>query len=243
MSKKIIKLLKIKFAFLLICLSINTSVAQRNVVLNLPAFDKDFIHFGFYVALNNLGGKLTLNDQLLASDTIFGVNLKSYPGFTLGVVTNLHIGESWDLRAMFPSLVFGQRDFVYKLRNEQGRFFEDKRIIESTYLSIPMELRYKSDRYGNFRTFVMAGGDISYDMVSQKNVAESDKSVIRLNRWDYSYMVGFGCEFFLEYFKFTPQLKWNFGLTNLLINDGTPFTNVIDQMKSRLFSISITFEG
>jgi hypothetical protein len=89
----------------------------------------------------------------------------------------------------------------------------------------------------------MAGGDVAYDMVSQKNVTESDKSVIRLNRWDYSYMVGFGCEFFLEYFKFTPQLKWNFGLNNLLINDGTPFTNVIDQMKSRLFSISITFEG
>ena len=232
--------LKLLFVFVFCLQSLQ---AQRNVVLNLPAFDKDFIHFGFYVALNNMGGKLTLNDQLFTNDTIFGVNLQSYPGFTLGVVTNLHIGESWDLRAMFPSLVFGQRDFVYKLRNEQGRFFEDVRIIESTYLSIPMEVRYKSDRYGNFRTFVMAGGDVAYDMVSQKNVTESDKSVIRLNRWDYSYMVGFGCEFFLEYFKFTPQLKWNFGLNNLLINDGTPFTNVIDQMKSRLFSISITFEG
>lgn len=217
--------------------------AQRDAILNLPGFDKQKIHFGFYVGLNFMGSNMKLNDQLFTNDTIFGLNVKSHPGFTLGVVTNLHLGEHWDIRALFPTLVFGQRDFVYKLQNDRGEFFEDTRIIESTYLSVPMEIKYKSSRYGNFRAFLMAGGDVAYDMVSQKDVSLNDKSVIRLNRWDYSYMMGFGFEFFLEYFKFAPQLKWNFGTNDLIIKDGTPFTNIIDQMKSRMFTISLTFEG
>lgn len=231
------------FFLALILIICHNTFAQRDVVLNLSGFDREKIHFGFYVGINNLGGKLTLNDQLFTNDTILSINLKPHSGFSLGVITDFHLGETWDFRVMFPSLVFGQRDFVYRLRNSEGKIFEDVRIIESTYLSVPMEFKYKSERYGNFRAFLLGGGDINYDMVSQKDVSENDKSVIRFSRWDYSYMVGFGFEFFLEYFKFSPQLKWNMGLNNLLINDGTPFTNVIDGMKSRMFTISLTFEG
>lgn len=222
---------------------LNSIYGQRRAVLNLPGFDKQDIHFGFYVGLNFMGGNLRLNESLFTNDTIFGLNLKNHPGFTLGVVSNLHLGETFDFRVMFPSLVFGQRDFVYRLRNSEGRFFEAVRVIESTYLSAPFELKYKSERYGNFRAFLLGGGDIGYDMVSQKDVSLQDKSVVRFKRWDYSFMVGFGFEFFLEYFKFTPQLKWNFGINDLLIQDGTPFTTIVDQMKSRLFTIAITFEG
>ena len=79
-------------------------------------------------------------------------------------------------------------------------------------------------------------------MVSQKNT-DSDIVVVILDRWDYGYTVGFGLEFFLEYFKFSPQIKWDKGIRNILINDNTPFTNVIDGLKSQTFTISFTFEG
>ena len=93
-------------------------------------------------------------------------------------------------------------------------------MAESTYLSIPVEIRYKAERYGNWRPYLTGGGFAAYDMVSQKNTLEGI-SVVRLQKWDYGYTVGFGFEFFLEYFKFSPQFKWDKGIRNLIINDNT----------------------
>ena len=109
-------------------------------------------------------------------------------------------------------------------------------------LPLPVEFKYKAERYGNWRPYLTGGGFIAYDMVSQKNTQE-DIAVVRLQKMDYGYTLGFGFEFFLEYFKFSPQIKWDKGVRNLLINDNTPFTNVINAARSNTFTISFTFEG
>ncbi len=217
--------------------------SQRNVVKNLQNFDHKKYHFGFFIGGNDMGGKIYLNNQIFTNDTIFSLNVNGRTGFTFGVITDLHLGLFWDLRCLFPSLSFGQRDFEYRVKTNDEEIFKSIRSVESTYLNLPIELKYKSLRYGNFRLFVLGGGEIGYDMVSQKNVDESDKSIVRLNRWNYGYSFGFGAEFFLEYFKFAPQIKWTNGLNNLIIKDQTPFTDVIDKLNSRLVVVSLTFEG
>ena len=55
--------------------------------------------------------------------------------------------------------------------------------------------------------------------------------------------VGFGVDLYFEYFKFSPQVIFNYGLNNLLIQDGTAYTTLIDQVKARSFVVAITFEG
>lgn len=218
--------------------------AQRNVVKNLAGFDEHRkYHFGFYVGANSMGGKVRLDEQLFRNDTIYSFNLKPKTGFNLGVVIDLHLGDFFDLRSLFPTLSFGQRDFIYRVRVDESNIFEDVRQVESTYLAWPLEFKYKSKRYGNFRMYLLGGAEAAYDLVSQKNVDSNDKSIVRLNRLNYGYSYGFGLEFFLEFFKFAPQIKWTNGLNNLLINDQTPFTNVIDRINSKIVLISLTFEG
>lgn len=216
--------------------------SQRRANQNLKGFDEDKkIHFGFLLGLNYLGSNLSVNNAIYTTDTIYSVNVKPSAGFNLGVITDIHLGHQWDFRTVFPTLIFGQRDFEYLIQSDQG-LFTDRRQAESTYLAIPVEFKYKSERYGNWRTYLTGGAFLGYDMVSQKNT-DSDIVVVRLDRWDYGYTVGFGLEFFLEYFKFSPQIKWDKGLRNILINDNTPFTNVIDGLRSQTFTISFTFEG
>lgn len=216
--------------------------AQRGVNQNLKGFDENKkLHFGFLVGANYLNSSLSVNNSIFTEDTIYSLNIKPSPGFNLGIVTDLHLGKYWDIRALFPSLIFGQRDFEYLISSDNGDFLE-KRLSESTYLAIPIELKYKAERYGNWRTYLTGGGFFAYDMVSQKNTEEGI-TVVRLQKWDYGYSLGFGFEFFLEYFKFSPQFKWDKGLRNLIINDKTPFTNIINQVKSSTFTISLTFEG
>ena len=232
----------ISFFVILLFLSLRLN-SQRNVVKNLQCFDAKKYHFGFYLGGNKMGGKAYLNNEIFNNDTIYSLNIKGRTGFMFGVVTDLHLGESWDIRCLFPALTFGQRDFEYRVKTADDKIFTSIRSVESTYLSFPMELKYKSLRYGNFRVYLIAGAEAGYDMVSQKNVDEFDKSIVRLNRWNYGYSYGFGAEFFLEFFKFAPQIKWTNGLNNLIINDQTPFTNIIDKMNSKIILISLTFEG
>jgi len=233
------------FALCLVFFSVSFSIeAQRHIIKNLPGFDEHRqYHFGFYIGTNLMGGNLTLNNSIFTNDTIFSVNAKSKTGFNLGVVVDLHIGDYFDIRSLFPTLAFGQRDLHYRVKTIEGDIFTDIRSVESTYLSAPIEFKYKSSRYGNFRAYLLGGGEVAYDLVSNEDVDQFDKTIIRLQKWNYGYSFGFGFEFFLEYFKLAPQIKWTKGLNNLLIGDDTPFTTVIDNMKSNMVVISLTFEG
>ena len=230
---------KIIFILLVSCSSL---YAQRGVNQNLKGFDENKkVHFGFLLGINQLNSNLAVNNSIFTEDTIYSLNIKSSPGFNLGIVTDFHLGKSWDVRTLFPTLIFGQRDFEYLVSTDDVPFI-DKRLAESTYLSIPVEIKYKAERYGNWRPYLTGGGFAAYDMVSQKNTLEGI-SVVRLQKWDYGYTVGFGFEFFLEYFKFSTQLKWDKGIRNMIIKDNTPFTDIINNIRSNTFTISLTFEG
>lgn len=229
------------FSIILICLSFFL-FGQRRVNQNLAGFDRDKkLHFGMLLSVNYLRNSLSLNNSIYQTDSIYSLNIKPSPGFNIGVVTDLHLGPYWDFRSLFPTLIFGERNFEYLLNTDDGPFL-DKRKSESTYLAIPLELKYKAERYGNWRPYLTGGCFFAYDMASQKNTEEG-VAVVRLQKWDLGYTVGFGFEFFLEYFKFSPQFKWDKGVRNLLINDNTPFTNIIDGVRSNTFTISLTFEG
>jgi len=231
-----------KGLLIILILVFGYSNAQRGVNQNLKGFDENRkIHFGFLLSVNYLGSNLKLNNSVYTEDTIYSLNIKPSAGFNLGIVTDVHLGKYWDFRALFPTLIFGQRDFEYLIATDDG-LFVDKRPSESTYLAIPLELKYKAERYGNWRPYLTTGGFMAYDMVSQKNTEEGI-SIVRLNKWDFGYTAGFGFEFFLEYFKFSTQIKWDKGIRNLINNDGTVFTNVIDKVNSNTFTISFTFEG
>ena len=229
------------FLILILIISFSSLLGQRGVNQNLKGFDENNrVHFGMILGINQLNANLTVNNSIFTEDTIYSVNIKSSPGFNIGVVTDFHVGSSWDIRAL-PTLIFGERYFEYLIPTEHGLFL-DKRQSESTYVSIPVEIKYKAERYGNWRPYLTGGGFAAYDMVSQKNTLESI-SIVRLKKWDYGYTVGFGFEFFLEYFKFSPQFKWDKGIRNMIIKDNTPFTNIIDNFRSNTFTISFTFEG
>tara|TARA_Y100001933_G_scaffold264763_1_gene332398 strand:+ start:4077 stop:4775 length:699 start_codon:yes stop_codon:yes gene_type:complete len=229
------------FLILILIISFSSLLGQRGVNQNLKGFDENNrVHFGMILGINQLNANLTVNNSIFTEDTIYSLNIKSSPGFNIGVVTDFHVGNSWDIRAL-PTLIFGERYFEYLIPTEHGLFL-DKRQSESTYVSIPVEIKYKAERYGNWRPYLTGGGFAAYDMVSQKNTLESI-SVVRLKKWDFGYTVGFGFEFFLEYFKFSPQFKWDKGIRNMIIKDNTPFTNIIDNFRSNTFTISFTFEG
>jgi hypothetical protein len=62
--------------------------------------------------------------------------------------------------------------------------------------------------------------------------------------------VGVGCDFYLPFFKFIPELKFSYGLSNVLNKDRSDlidksrlkFTNSVDKLKSSMIVLSFYFE-
>ena len=79
-------------------------------------------------------------------------------------------------------------------------------------------------------------------MVSQAKVKKTDKDILKLKRADYGYEIGLGFDFYLTYFKFSPEIKMYNGLTNLIVNENTPFSSPIDALYAKTFVVSLFFE-
>ena len=62
--------------------------------------------------------------------------------------------------------------------------------------------------------------------------------------------VGFGCDFYLPYFKLIPELKFCFGLSNVIdkdrkdLNDKTllKYTDAVDKITSKMVVLTLYFE-
>jgi len=235
----------ISFALLLLFLYAGSAKSQMSD-MNLPNYNHARIHFGFIIALNSTNFDLEPIANLSAhfGDSLKTIRSAPQSGFNLGIVSELKIGKYLKIRFV-PDLAFAERDLAYSFMGVDT--FTVTKKIQSTFLDFPVDLKLISKRLKNFEAYVMAGGKYITDLASQRSVNESllgaNNEVVRLIRNDYAYEAGAGAEFYLPYFKFGIELKLSQGLRNLLIKDNTVFTQSLEYLKSKVFLVSLTFEG
>ena len=229
---------KIHKIVLLLLISQNLLAQRYNVPLNLPNYDDKPIHFGFLVGLNTLDFKLTSISDI--EDELFVIQSQNQKGFNLGVVSNFRLANNLDFR-FIPTLSLAERKILYTL-SENNILINENKKIESTFIEFPLSLKYKSSRYNNGKAYIITGLKYSIDLASQGNIDDEGLEVVKIKQNDFLYEIGLGLDFYLPYFKFSPELKANFGLRNLIVNDGSIYSRSIKEMKTRGFSISFTFE-
>jgi hypothetical protein len=196
------------------------------------------VHFGFLLGLNSLDFKIT--PQAYQADTLYILKSQEQKGFNLGIVSNFRLGRNADLRFL-PTLSFAERDINYTIEID-GELENIRKDVASTFLAFPLSLKFKSNRYNNGRAYLMSGLKYSLDLASQEGIDDEGQDLIKLNKHDFLYEVGFGIDFYLEYFKFSPELKASFGLVDMLVHDDTQYSNSIKRLASHGFTITLTFE-
>ena len=208
-----------KNLFLFIFLSIITLslFAQKPKVNNLQRFDNKLIHFGFSLGINSANFSLHRKPYDLATDSLANIDVDGQSGFNLGIITDLHLNQYFDLR-FIPTLVFAQRTLNYNFNGSSGRYYKNEQIIESTYLDFPVLLKYRSARLNNFAAYFIAGGKYSIDLASNEDVDNKDipESIVKLKKNTTAIEVGIGTDFFLPYFKFAIELKMSYGLARCI---------------------------
>ncbi len=233
---------------LIVCFGLKNASAQDPKQLNLPKYDRAAFQFGFMLGMNMSDVIIEKVANFHYIDTAYTVNSESNNGLNLGIVVTKQFGPYFDLR-FTPTLAFTQRNLNYTLtyidtfKADVSTIYVTK-PLESTYLEFPLDIKYKSKRLNNFRTYVMAGGKYAIDMLSQAAVTNKDKELVKLKRNDYGYQVGVGFDFFMEYFKFALELKMYTGLPNLIVRDDRyVYSSSIDKLTNKTFTISLFFEG
>ncbi len=228
---------KIFFLFVLM-ITVFSVLGQRNKKpLNLANYDFKKIHFGFTLGINSLNFNLKRNISTLNNDSLLVINTENQKGFNLGIISNFRLGKYTDFR-FTPSLVFGERLLNYSFNNLDKK----TKRIESTLIDFPLYLKYKSARYNNFRTYILCGVKYSLDIASQSGIDDEGQEIVKLNNNDIMLEGGFGIDFYLEYFKFSPQIKISHGIINLLSKDNTIYTSSVKNLRTNGWMLSFTFE-
>lgn len=213
---------------------------------NLGQFDRRLLHYGIQVGYTQSKFDLHFNEDPGLRETMQGTTSYYAPGFHIAVVGDMRVG-SWINLRLLPGVTLVTREISYSW--EQGyltthHLAERSRNVESVYGDIPLELKFRSVRYGNFRPYVTAGASYGFDFASlRKNRNETNQSIIRLQSSDLRYTMGVGFDVFLRYVKFAIELKMNFGLLDLKVPDPDIYIRTYDDLRTRTFMLSFTFEG
>ena len=240
--------MKKNFLFLVIILAFSTCFSQSS---NLGNFDDKPVHFGFALGFNQPGFYLEKkSSHIFLDDSLQSILVNSKGGFTLGVITSLNINQNFKIRFILPSLSFQESQMEYTYLNPSN--FEQTfytKYLRPVYLDFPVLLKFRTNRINNFAVYGIVGLRYGIDMSSNIDVNNSIDEldqIIKLKKYDFGSEVGGGVDLFLEYFKLGIELKLGSGMRNMLYtNSGeeTKFDNAIESLKSRVWTLSFTFEG
>ena len=157
----------------------------------------------------------------------------------------MHLSQYFSLR-FTPHLAFSSRSLVYQFNTYEGPK-EYTKLIESTIITLPLSIKYKSVRVNNFSAYILLGGAYAIDLASNAGVenlsSDPNDVIVAIKERDILGEIGFGTDFYLEYFKFGVELKLSTGLKNVLIQENTQFSTPIDKLRTKMWTLSFTFEG
>ena len=232
-----------KKAYLIFVFSLLGSIlfAQKQTVKNQPYGDYKLYHFGITVGLNFQDMILT-NSGLTANngETWFAAIPNYSPGFTVGLIADLFLNPYMNLR-FTPSLSFGDKSIEFVEQESDERI---KTIVRSNYLMAPLDLKIRSMRLNNYRPYVIAGVYTALDVGPKKD------EPILLKPMNYGITIGLGCDFYLPIIKIAPEVRFCFGLNNVVEKDRTDLTDfslikysdAISKGISRMIIFTFNFE-
>lgn len=221
---------------LIVCLAtVTPGLAQqyRWVNQNNPNYDNRKISYGFLIGLHTTAYQLKYSDQFVTPslDTVYSVEPGWSPGFSLGFIVNYRLADLLDFRVT-PKVAFYENTLLYRYTDDTPN---EEKLVETTMVELPLLLKYKSERRGNIRMYMVGGVKPGLEASGKKN-QEYAANAVGITKMNLSLDVGFGFDLYYPLFKFSPELRFSRGVVDILDNT----TNKYGQPLSRLNTNTIT---
>ena len=184
------KFLKRSFVLIAITIASSNSVFCQYKEEYRPNHDNWPYYFGMSISYNHSSLHPSKHPLFLQNDSVLSVEPGSSGGIALGLVGTLQLSPRFSLRANPQLIIGGAKYFTYSLKYPTAteRFIE-KKTLPSTIVSFPLQVKFNSDRIGNFRTYLMGG--VKYDMdLASNSSARNAEDLVKLNKNDYGIEAG-----------------------------------------------------
>ncbi len=212
--------------------------------LNLEDQDNKPYYFGIPLGVNLARFATVLHPHFLQTDTVLVAEPANAGGFALGLSATGRLSNRFEAR-FNPQLMFTERHLSYQLKYNDPMDGGPKitKKIESVIISFPVQLKFNSDRIGNFRVYMLGGIKGDVDLASNARAKKAEQ-LVKINKYDYGFELGLGFNFYFPSFIFSPEIKISNGLSNLHSRDeNLKYSSALDRILSRMIVFSIHLEG
>lgn len=229
------------FGLTLLSFTSNAQLYRQD--LNLFDHDSKPYYFGITIGVNSARFHTEMHERFLQYDSVLVAEPINSGGFQLGLSATGRLSDRFQIR-FNPQLSFMERNIFYKLKypDLDGQTEVTKKV-ESVIVTFPFNIKFQSDRIGNFRVYMLAGAKADIDMASNAR-AKRAEDLVKIEKYDFGPEFGLGFNFFFESFIFSPEIKISNGSRNLHARDeNLKYSSVFDRIQSRMIVFSIHLEG
>ena len=236
--KKVIK--PVTLLLIIVLLNYSPSFGQD---LNQSDHDSKPYYFGITLGFNIARFQTEHHARFLQYDTVQVAEPLNSGGFSLGLNATARLSGRFEGR-FNPMLIFTERNIFYKLKYPDPLDGTDvTKKVESVIFSFPFQVKFNSDRIGNFRVYMLGGVKADIDLAANARARRAE-DLVKLEKSDYGVELGVGFNFYFPSFIFSPEIKLSNGLRNIHSRDETlKYSNVLDKIQSRMIVFSIHLEG
>ena len=227
-----------------LCLTICCGLAQSSFAQNSPTdnlinYEDQWIHYGFLLGVHSSKYVIRHSEFFTspAMDTVHSIIPGNLGGFKLGFVVNMSISKYVDFRIL-PTVGFYENDLTYRFTNG----INQRELKDATMVELPMLIKYKSARRGNLAMYMVAGVNPAFEAAG-KGDEDDITQRLELRNWNIAIDVGVGLDMYFAYFKFSPEIRYSYGLRNMLTDDPNDFSVGLDRLTTQNLGIFMTFEG
>lgn len=219
------------------------ATAQRDkFVGNRLYADQKRMHLGFSVGMHFQDLKFTHNGYTTPEGENWYMEVPAYsPGFCVNVLADLRLHKHFNLR-LSPGMYFGNKTVHFR---EPASDLLEKQDVKSAYVVLPLDLKISGERYRNSRPYVTLG------VMGSLDVSKKRSDFLQFNSMDAYLTLGLGCDLYLPFFKLNPEIKFCFGLTDVLKHDRPDMvddlatmkmTNSLKKVKNNMIVLTFYFE-
>ncbi len=201
---------------------------------HLEFYDDRPVHFGFLFAMPVTRYSVR-TDNSYVGDSTLALYSPLTTAFRMGFTISKVLSPEFDIRTT-PSVTLYGRTVTYEYPN-----LKQDKIRESTWIEVPLLLKYKSKRRANTRMYLLAGTTFGFE-TNVKNKVRFGAEQLNTKRADVTLDYGVGLERFFEFFKLAPELRFSHGLVNMLGSTGMKTMPGVDRVTTHAVTFYLNFE-
>jgi Outer membrane protein beta-barrel domain len=240
-----------KIGFITVAVTFIALMAAKSAVgqfrqIHLPDHDEKKYYLGIGVLYNTARFQISQHPVFLENDSVLVTSPENSGGFGLAGMHTYRLSPRFEIRAIFPQLMFAYKNITYSLKYPDDSKDETPTMtkkVESILVGLPIHLKFRSDRIENFRVYMFGGAKFEYDLASNARAKRAEETV-KLKKIDMGVEAGIGFNFYFPVFILSPEIKISNGLINSHSRDpDLKFSSAIDKINSRMVVFSLIFEG